>query len=103
MKHTDWIDFEVVKRSVSMEMLILYYGFEPLRRKEAEVRLKCPFHEGKSSTSMLINLETNCFFCFNCQAKGSVLDFVANYEDCSIKEAALKLNDWFITEKKVSS
>jgi len=99
----NWIDFRLVKRSVSMEMLIVHYGFYRLRRKGAEVRLKCPFHEGKSLNSMAIDLIGNRFFCFGCKRSGNVLDFVAGLENCTIKEAALKLDEWFAIEKNANS
>ena len=35
------------------------------------------------------------FHCFACQASGNVLDFVAAIERCSIREAALRLQQWF--------
>lgn len=98
----DWIDFGLVKRAVSMEMLIVHYGIYRLRRKGAEVRLKCPFHEGKSLNSMAIDLDHDRFCCFGCKRRGNVLDFVAGMENCSIKEAALKLDEWFAIEKTAS-
>ncbi len=35
------------------------------------------------------------FHCFACQAGGNVLDFVAALEKCSVREAALQLQQWF--------
>lgn len=94
------IDFNLVKAAVSMEMLIVYLGLYPLSRKGAEVRLKCPFHNGKSDNSMLINLTTDRFYCFGCKLHGGVIDFVACYEDCTVKEAAIKLKEWFQVERQ---
>jgi DNA primase len=91
----DWIDFNLVKQSVSMEMLIIHFGITQLSRREDEVRLKCPFHQGKSGNSLSVNLAKNTFYCFGCKARGNVLDFVAKSEKCSVKDAALKLNEWF--------
>jgi DNA primase len=91
----DWIDFNLVKQSVSMEMLIIHFGLFSIERKEDEVRLRCPFHNGKSNNSMAINLTRNIFYCFGCKARGNVIDFVSKYEDCSLREAALRLDKWF--------
>ena len=91
----DLIDFNLVKQSVSMELLIVHLGLFQIQRKGDEVRLKCPFHNGKSDNSMAINLTTNSFYCFGCKARGGVIDFVARYEDCTIKTAAFRLNEWF--------
>jgi DNA primase len=91
----DWIDFNLVKQSISMEMLIIHFGLFSIERKEDEVRLRCPFHNGKSDNSMAINLTRNMFYCFGCRVKGNVLDFVSKYEDCSLREAAQLLDEWF--------
>ena len=99
----DWIDFNLVKQSVSMEMLIIHYGLFSLQRKEDEVRLRCPFHNGQSDNSMAINLTRNMFYCFGCRAKGNVIDFVARYEDCSLHEAAQLLDEWFFINNQAAA
>ncbi len=88
----DWIDFNLIKSSVSMEMLIIHFGLCATDRKGEEVRLKCPFHNGKSDNSMAINLARDMFYCFGCKQGGNVIDFVSKYEDCSLREAALRLD-----------
>ena len=90
-----WIDFNLVKSAVSMEMLIIHLGLLATSRKGDDVRLKCPFHNGKSDNSMAINLASNSFYCFGCKARGNLLEFVARYKDCSISEAAQRLDEWF--------
>ena len=99
----DWIDFNLVKQSVSMEMLIIHFGLFSLQRRGNEVRLRCPFHNGKSNNSMAINLTRNMFYCFGCRAKGNVIDFVSKYEDCSVKEAALRLDEWFFINRQAAA
>jgi DNA primase len=95
MENETWISFAMVTSAVSFEMLIIHYGIASLSRKGTEVRLKCPFHNGKTDTSMSINLAENKFYCFGCKSGGNVLDFVAKQENCTVKEAAVKLNQWF--------
>ena len=48
-------------------------------------------------------MEKNCFNCLSCKTGGNILDFVAEYEECSIREAALQIQDWFGLETKSSS
>jgi DNA primase len=91
----NWIDFNLIRESISMEMLIIHFGLIVVSRKSDEVRLKCPFHNGKSDNSMAINLAKNGFYCFGCKVRGDVLEFVAKYENCSLPEAALLLDEWF--------
>src|SRR5688500_575195 len=95
----NWIDFNLIRQSVSMEMLIIYFALFPIQRKGDDLRLTCPFHCGKSDNSMAINLAKNSCYCFGCKAKGDVLDFVARFEDCSLHEAALLMDEWFFINR----
>lgn len=100
-----WVDFKLIKESVTMEMLLIQYGIADVQRQGNEVRGACPFHASKSKTSFSVNLEKNTFCCFatNCKARGNVLDFVAKMEGCTVRDAALKLDEMFkITEQETS-
>jgi DNA primase len=92
-----WVDFNLIKTAVTMEMLIVQYGIIGLTRNGDEMRGVCPIHQGKSKREFSVNLTKNTFCCFapTCKARGNVLDFVAKMEHCTIKDAALKLDEWF--------
>ena len=53
-------------------------------------RAKCPFHKGEH-LSLSFDKDKNNFKCFNCEASGSVIDFVMQMEKLSFKEALNKL------------
>jgi DNA primase len=98
-----WVDFNLVKASVTMEMLIVQYGITGLVRNGDELRGACPVHQGKSKREFSVNLTKNTFCCFapKCKVRGNVLDFVAKMEKCSVKDAALKIDEWFkVTEQE---
>ena len=109
-----WVDFKAIKQSVSMEMALAYYGVMLGRIHGPYLRGRCPLpaHASKSSNqSFIANTEKNAWACHSdsCMASrdgkcgGNVLDFVAAMEGCSIRDAALKLQDWFdITGAPVS-
>jgi len=42
-----------------------------------------------------VKTEKSVFHCFSCQAKGNILDLVAAVEKCSVRDAGLKLQQWF--------
>lgn len=101
-----WVDFRTVKACVTMEMALASYGVMLRRVDPSYLRGRCPLptHSSKSSTqSFIVNTEKNAWACHSdsCSAArsgrpdGNVLDFVAWMEDCSIRDAALKLQDWF--------
>ena len=94
-----WVDFKQVKQAVTMQMVLAHYQITGLQKKGDELRGACPIHKGASSSSkhFSVNLTKNAFKCFasECNARGNVLDFVAKMEQCTVREAALKLATWF--------
>ena len=101
-----WVDFKVLKRVVSIEMAIAYYGLTLRRVHGPYLRGRCPLptHVSKGSVqSFIVNTEKNVWVCHSdsCAASrgwrrgGNVFDFVAAMERCSIRDAALKLQERF--------
>jgi DNA primase len=76
-------------------MVLRHYQVPGLRRRHDQLAGRCPIHRGKRDDSFRASLSQNAFHCFACQASGNVLDFVAALERCSIREAALRLQQWF--------
>jgi len=104
----DWVDFKEVKLAVSMEMVLGYYGIEIRKVNGSSWRGKCPLpaHTGDSESSFSVNTDKNAWACHvgSCvkardgRKGGNVLDFVAVMEGCSVRDAALKLQNWFSVE-----
>jgi DNA primase len=90
-----WVDFSAVKRAVSLEEVLRHYQIPDLRRHRDQLQGCCPIHHGQRDDSFRVHLSKNVFQCFACQAHGNVLDFVAAMEQCSIRGAALRLQQWF--------
>ena len=90
-----WVDFREVRERVSMQMVLDHYQVDWLRKQGAELRGRCPIHQGEGERSFHVNLEKNIFYCFSCGAKGNVLSFVAAMENVSIREAGLQMKEWF--------
>lgn len=103
---TEWVDFKKVKGAVDMQMLLDHYGINGLTKSGEELRGPCPIHKGSQrSKNFTVNLRKNAFKCFSkgC-VSGNVLDFVAAMEQCSVRDAALRLAEWFkIGESQSSS
>jgi DNA primase len=78
-----------------MEVILHYYRIPGLRRVHGQLQSRCPIHGGERRDSFRASLSQNAFQCFVCQAHGNVLDFVAAMEKCTVREAALKIQDWF--------
>jgi DNA primase len=105
----DWVSFEEIKKTVPLAKAIEHYGI-PLRRVNANsLRGKCPLPmhgSEKSKESFTATLNRGVGGAWACQSQscakvrgrvgGNVLDFVAAMEQCSVRDAAIKLQIWFL-------
>jgi len=100
------INFPLAKQ-VPIARVLAYYGVQ-LHATGGELRGQCPLPEHtsrESHTSFSVNTARNLWCCQSqsCihardgELGGSVLDLVARMERCSIREAAVKLTEWFGT------
>lgn len=90
-----WVDFKAVKAVVSMQAVLDRYGINWLRKSKDELRGRCPIHQGEGTDTFHVSLSKNAFHCFSCKKRGNVLDFVAAMEGCGVRDAAVKLAEWF--------
>lgn len=95
MQDKSWVDFKSIKAAVSIEMLLARYNVNWLRRKDDELRGRCPIHQGEGTDTFHASVSKNVFNCFSCKKRGNVLDFVAAMEKCSVRDAAVKIAEWF--------
>jgi len=105
----DWVSFDEIKRTVTLQMAIERYGI-PLRHVNANtLRGRCalPAHRSeKSKESFTATPTKGVGGAWACQSQsciksrgrvgGNVLDFVSAMEQCSIRDAAIKLQMWFL-------
>ena len=80
------IDFRTLKRQASFQVVLDRYRLASHGTGPRHFIL-CPLHR-ESEPSCLIDHARNRFHCFGCGAGGSILDFVAKLENCTIAEAA---------------
>ena len=106
---TQWIDFDHIKKQVSMESVLERYGvLGSLRRNGDSLIGVCPLPthahmSGKRNpTQFNVWLTKNGWHCFgDCQDHGNVFDFVSVMEGMSRsapgypREPALKIMEWF--------
>src|SRR5438105_1606699 len=90
-----FVDFDAVKQAVTMRMVLDHYQVKGLRAHGHELYGRCPIHKGEGADAFRVSVQKNAFNCFSCHARGNVLDFVAAMERCTVREAAVKLQDWF--------
>jgi hypothetical protein len=90
-----WADLSTVKPAVSLEAVLRRLPGARLASPPRSLQGGCPIHHGQRDDSFRAHLTKNVCPCFACQVHGNVLDFVAVMEQCSIREAALRLPQWF--------
>ena len=102
-----FVDFRKVKQNVSIEQVLEHYNVRLRRTNASSLRGFCPLptHTSeKSRESFGVDVSKNIWACqsTSCatarQGKkgGNVLDLVAAMESCSVRDAALKLDAWFM-------
>jgi DNA primase len=84
-------DFRSIKRGVKLESVLRHYHVKLRRTGKDQYRGCCPIHRGEGRDAFHVNLARNIFHCFACGAAGTVLDFVAAMDRCSVFGAAQKL------------
>ena len=98
-----WVNFRAVKNSVTMEQALARYSILLKAAGADIIRGRCPLpmHESEAAFSFSVDTRRNIWACHSesCVRRrggrigGNVLDFVASMEGCSIREAAVRLQD----------
>lgn len=98
-----YVDFKDVKARVGIVQVLEHYGLmSTLQQNGDRISGPCPIHKGKNPTAFRVSASKNCFNCFGrCGRGGNVIDFVALMEDISFRQAAVRLQEWFLNETSV--
>ena len=99
-----WVDFRMLKQSMGIEQVLGAYGVELQRVGHHQLRGLCPLptHDSqRSRLSFSVDTAKNVWACHSascCKLRqgrvgGNVLDLVAWLEGCSIRNAALRLQE----------
>lgn len=84
---TAWVDFKVLRHSLSFEQVLNHYKVE-IKRKGDQHQGFCPLptHKGSGkSPSFSANLKRGIFQCFGCGARGNLLEFAALMEGVDLR------------------
>ena len=99
-----WVDFRMLKQSVGIEQMLASYRVELKRAGHHQLRGPCPLPthgSERSRQSFSVDTAKNVWACHSascCQVRqgrvgGNILDLVALLEGCSIRDAALRLQE----------
>lgn len=98
-----WVSFAAVKADVGVCRVLEDYGvMAGLRRSHGEqYRGRCPIHRGTGEDAFHVHADKNAFQCFSCGAHGNVLDLVAALERCTVRQAALLLQQRYQVDTRI--
>ncbi|WP_244590046.1 CHC2 zinc finger domain-containing protein, partial [Xenorhabdus budapestensis] len=82
-------ELQHLKSAVPLVAIIEQQGRQVFKRGK-DMTVLCPFHEEKTP-SMVITPSKNLYHCFGCDAGGSVLDWVMQTENLSLRHAVERL------------
>lgn len=75
-----------LKERVSLLRLVESQGYQ-LKKQGKDFAIRCPFHDGDDTPSLIISPKSNLFHCFGCDAAGSVIDWVMKTQGVSFRFA----------------
>ena len=91
------VNFAAIKQGVTLEAVLRFYKVNDLTGgRNGRYRGRCPIHQGDGRDAFHVDGKRKIFHCFSCGAGGDVLDLVALLNRCTLREAALKVQDWFL-------
>ena len=90
------VNFAALKQGVTLDAVLRHYKVAELTGgRGGRYRGRCPIHQGEGRDAFHVDVKRKIFHCFSCGAGGDVLDLVALLNRCTLREAVLKLQDWF--------
>jgi DNA primase len=97
MPKSPYVDFKAVKAAVSILQILDHYQLtDTFKRNGDSLTGPCPLHGGQSPTQFRVSLSKNCWNCFSeCKSGGNILDFVSRREGVNIRDAAIRISEWF--------
>ncbi len=97
-EHARRVYFEQIKRLVRLESVLARYGvLDQLKRSGRQLTGCCPIHKGTNKKQFVVDLDKQLWRCFSPEHDegGGMLEFVAAMENVEVREAALRVADWF--------
>lgn len=95
MPAKNWVSYAAVKDAIPIERVLERLGHPFSKKPDGRIEATCPIHKGTHARQFKTTANGRGFKCFACGSKGNLLDLVAALEGIEIRDAALKLAEWF--------
>lgn len=105
MPSNAFVDFKRVKANITIAQVVERYDLtQTFTRSGDRLSGPCPLHRGSNPTQFRVSLSKNCWNCFgSCGRGGNIIDFVSLREGISFRDAALRLQGWFMPQESSSN
>jgi DNA primase len=99
-----FVDFKAIKQRVGIADVLARYRVNLVRVNQTAMRGGCPLpsHSSGSKNTFYVNEAKSVWYCHSesckkngARAGGNVIDFVALMEQCSVYDAAKRIEEWF--------
>ena len=95
MRGKAWVSYVAVKTAVPIERVLERIGHPFVRKPDGHIEAICPIHKRTHRRQFKTTTNGRGFKCFSCGVSGNVLDLVAALEQLELRDAALRLVEWF--------
>ena len=87
------IDFDRLRREITMEQVLTLIGFEPTCRRGDQWYGCCPLHDSTSNrrASFSVNVAMRVYYCHKCRSQGDQIQLWAAYTQLGNRPAAINL------------
>lgn len=87
------VDFNRLRREITMEQVLNLLQFEPKTRSGAQWYGRCPVHhsDARRLRSFSVNVDTRRYYCHQCRCYGNQLELWAAVTRLSLHQAAIDL------------
>lgn len=94
----NWVNFHEIRAQVTIEQVLRdYYHIDNLKVSGRTATGPCPVHGGDNPRAFHVDLDKNLWHCFTgCKKGGNQLDLVAAKDQVPVREAALRLQRFFL-------
>jgi len=87
------VDFQRLRREITMEQVLDLLGFQPSRRTGQQWYGRCPLHDSTSARrhSFSVNVAIGRYYCHQCHSHGNQLELWAAATKLPLHQAAIDL------------
>jgi len=85
------VDFDRLRREITMEQVLHLLHFEPKTRCGAQWYGRCPVQESRCPRAFSVNVHARRYYCHHCGSRGNQIELWATVTHQPLHQAAIDL------------